>query len=225
MPRPHRDLSGTGLAPDPSLPDGLRSASSRVVACRFVRDAPGAMPHGAARRLAGVKNLADVGRRFAGDDGSPDPEVRAALAGVRDTDTYLAAVAALCTARLLVPIVATGDENTVVSGTPLSKEVPQPDREAEMAAVSIVGADGRRALLAFTGMDSLRAWDAGARPVPGTLDEVAATVPEAGSDVLVVDVAGPMPLELDAALIEPLSQGHRLVELPDGGFGWLQRRA
>lgn len=146
------------------------------------------------------------------------------MAGVRDADSYLAAVAALCTARLLVPIVATGDENTVVSGTPLSKEVPQPDREAEMAAVSIVGADGRRALLAFTGLDSLRAWEATARPVPGTLDEVAATVAEAGSDVLVVDIAGPAPLELDADLVAPLAQGHRLVTLPDGGFGWMQRR-
>lgn len=164
--------------------------------------------------MARVRTLADVGRRFAGDDGSADPVVRAALVGVRDTDSYLTAVSQLCAARLLMPIVATGDESAANG--------PDPDRHAEMAAVSMVGADGRRALLAFTGLDSLRAWDAAARPVPGTLDEVAATVAEAECTVLVVDVAGPASIEVDADLLDQLALGHRLVALPDGGFGWLQ---
>ena len=156
--------------------------------------------------------LADVGRRWAGDAGDPDPAVRAALTGVHDPDSYLRAVAALCTGRLLLPIVASGDD--AGSG-------PDPDRHAEMAAVSLRGTDGRLALLAFTGLDALRAWNPAARPVPGTLDDVAATVAEAGSDVLVIDVAGPSPLEIGPDLLEHLAAGRRLVELTPGEFGWL----
>lgn len=158
------------------------------------------------------RTLADVGRRFAGDRGEADPSVRAALAGVRDADSYLRAVAALCTGRLLLPILAEGED----AGTG-----PDPDRHAEMAAVSLRGADGRTALLAFTGLDAAQAWDPRARPVPGTLDEVAATVAEAGSDVLVVDVAGPAPLEIGPDLLDHLAAGERLVEVSAGDFGWL----
>ena len=156
--------------------------------------------------------LNDVGRRWAGDRGEPDPAVRAALAGVRDADSYLRAVAALCSSRLLLPILAMGDES--VGG-------PDPDRQAEMAAVSLRGADGRTALLAFTGLDAARAWNPAARPVPGTLDDVAATVGEAGSDVLLVDVAGPAPLEVGPDLLVHLAAGERLVEISPGDFGWL----
>ncbi len=157
--------------------------------------------------------LADVGRRWAGDTGRPDPAVRAALAGVRDADTYLRAVAALCTGRLLLPIVAGGDDDA---------QAPDPDRRAETAAVSLRGADGRLALLAFSGLDAVTAWHPRARPVPGTLDDVAATVAEAGSDVLVIDVAGPYPLEIGPDLLEHLAAGRRLVELSPGDFGWLE---
>ncbi len=158
------------------------------------------------------RTLADVGRRWADDRGEADPGVRAALAGVRDADSYLRAVAALCGARLLLPILASGDDRA--SG-------PDPDRHAEMAAVSLRGVDGRTALLAFTGLDAARAWNPAARPVPGTLDEVAATVAEAGSDVLLVDVAGPAPLEIGPDLLEHLAAGERLVEVSRGDFGWL----
>ena len=158
------------------------------------------------------RNLADVGRRWAGDRGEPDPAVRAALAGVRDPESYLRAVAALCGSRLLLPILATGDD---------SADGPDPDRRTAMAAVSLRGADGRTALLAFTGLDAARAWNTEARPVPGTLDEVAATVAEAGSDVLLVDLAGPAQLEIGPDLLAHLAAGERLVEVSAGDFGWL----
>ncbi|MDA8437335.1 MAG: SseB family protein [Propionibacterium sp.] len=158
------------------------------------------------------RRLADVGRRWADDHGDPDKSVRAALAGVRDAVSYLRAVAALCASRLLLPIIA--DRDDAGGG-------PDPDRHAEMAAVSLRGADGRLALLAFTGVDAVTAWNRDARPVPGTLDDVAATVAEAGSDVLLIDVAGPSPLEIGPDLLEHLAAGRRLVELSPGEFGWL----
>ncbi len=98
---------------------------------------------------------------------------------------------------------------------------PDPDRHAELAAVSIQASDGRRALLAFTGLDALQAWEPRARPVPATLDDLAATVLETGADALLVDVAGPTPFVVSQELLANLAQGRRLVALGDGGFGWL----
>lgn len=75
-------------------------------------------------------------------------------------------------------------------------------------------------LLAFTGLDALIAWEPRARPVPATLDDLAATVLETGASALLIDPAGPVPFVIGDDLVAQLSQGRRLVELDDGGFGW-----
>lgn len=160
-----------------------------------------------------MHTLGKVNAAFAGDRGDADPVVRVAIAASDgSTSAYLDAVAALCTARLLVPVVATGDA---------SSDGPDPDRHAELAAVSVQAEDGRRALLAFTGVDSMQAWEPRARPVPGTLDDVCATVEEADAQALLVDVAGPVPFVIESDLVSELAQGRRLVRLDDGGYGWL----
>lgn len=159
-----------------------------------------------------MRNLASPNPAFADDRGEPDPLVREALASGDDHIGYLTAVAALCTSRLLLPIVASGDD---------SMNGPDPDRHAEMAAVSVRSAAGERALLAFTGLDSLQAWQADARPVLCTLDDLAATVVETGDQALIIDIAGPVPFVIETDLIAQLAQGRRLVALPDGGFGWM----
>ena len=161
-----------------------------------------------------MRTLGKVNAAWAGDRGEPDAGVRAALAaasGAGDPEAYLAAVAALCGARLLLPIVADGDE---------SGDGPEVGRHAEMSAVLMTSASGARGVLAFTGLDALRAFDPLARPVLCTLDEVAAAAVEAGAEVIVVDVAGPHLLAIEGELIRPLSTGNRLVALEDG-WGWL----
>jgi hypothetical protein len=159
------------------------------------------------------RTLAQPSAAFLGDRGDPDPAVRALIAdaGSDLPTSYLRAVVGLCGARLLLPVVATGDD---------SSDGPDPDRHADLAAVSIKAPDGRRALLAFTGIDAVVAWEPRARPVPATLDDVAATVLETGDDALLVDPAGPVPFVIGDDLIAQLAQGRRLVELDDGGFGW-----
>ncbi len=154
-----------------------------------------------------MRTLANPGAAFAGDHGDPDPAVRGALANATSADAYARAVAALGGSRLLMPVVATGKEN--------------PGDPAELAAVMLTSQSGSTALLAFTGLDSLAAWDAGARPVPCTLDEAAATAVETGSAALLVDVAGPARLVIEGDILTGLAAGRRLVELDDGGFGWL----
>ena len=155
--------------------------------------------------------------QFPDDDGRATPATRTALAAATVAASpadYLRAVAALCGDRVLVPVVATATR--LASGpTGLTS-----DKEAEMAVVLLQAADGRRAMLAFSGLDALQAWDATARPVPVTLDLAARSATADGAAALLVDVAGPDPLVIDGEVLGELGQGHRLVELPDGQFGW-----
>ncbi len=146
---------------------------------------------------------------------SPAPDARLRQRSrAPDTSSYLRAVAALCEDRLLVPVVATATR--VGSGaTGLTS-----DKEAEMSVVMLQSADGRRALLAFTGLDSLHAWQADARPVPVTLDRAAQTAQAEDVSALLVDFAGPHPLVIDGEVLEALAAGHRLVETEPDQFGW-----
>jgi len=154
---------------------------------------------------------------FPGDDGLASPATRRVLADAVATPEptgYLRAVAALCGDRLLVPVVATATRvgQTLTGVTS--------DKEAEMAVVMLQAADGRRALLAFTGLDSLAAWQADARPVPVTLDRAAQTAQAEDVAAVLVDVAGPHPLVIDGEVLRSLAAGRRLVEAAPGVFGW-----
>jgi hypothetical protein len=95
------------------------------------------------------------------------------------------------------------------------------DKEAEMSVVTLQAQDGRRALLAFTGLDSLQGWQPGARPVPVTLDRAAQTARNEDLAALLIDIAGPHTLVLEGDVLDELAAGHRLVELSDGEFGWV----
>lgn len=168
-------------------------------------------PH--ASTVDAVRTLGQPNASFAGDTGAPDPRVRALLAeAYTDGLAYQRAIVELCSARFLLPIVASGDE---------SGEGPDPGRHAEMAVVLVTSASGATAVPVFTGLDALQAWHPEARPVPCTLDDVAATAAETGSTAIVVDLAGPASVVVEGDVLAHLGEGHRLVELVDGGFGWV----
>ncbi|WP_375422753.1 SseB family protein [uncultured Friedmanniella sp.] len=155
---------------------------------------------------------------FPGDDGLARPATRRALAAavaVADPSAYLRAVAALCEDRLLVPVVATATRTGTGAAGLMS------DKEAEMSVVMLQAGDGRRALLAFTGLDALQAWQADARPVPVTLDRAAQTARAEDVSTLLVDFAGPHPLVIDGEVLQALAAGHRLVETEPDQFGWV----
>jgi hypothetical protein len=154
---------------------------------------------------------------FPGDHGQASALTRARLAdaGAQTAETYLAAVAALCADRLLVPVVARATRLGSGAGGPVS------DKEAEMSVVMLQAGDGRRALLAFTGLDALQAWQSDARPVAVTLDTAAQTAQADGVGTLLVDFAGPHPLVLDGEVLASLAAGRRLVETEPDVFGWL----
>jgi SseB protein N-terminal domain len=156
---------------------------------------------------------------FPDDTGAASAETRrlmAAAAVAATPPAYLRAVAALCGDRLLVPVVATATRlGETVAGL-------ASDKEAEMSLVTLQAPDGRRALLAFTGLDSLRGWQADARPVPVTVDQVAQTARAEDLAAVLLDVAGPHALVIEGEVLQELAAGHRLVELSDDEFGWVQ---
>ena len=128
-----------------------------------------------------------------GDDGRADPRWEAAYADPADVEALLRAGV-----RLLVPIVAVPDEVNPATGA---------DKSSHMASVSLVQANGRRGLLAFTGIETLARWDRDARPVPVSSHDVAAAALEEGADGVLVDVAGPVRFAIDGELLAELARG------------------
>ena len=98
--------------------------------------------------------------------------------------------------RLLVPIVSVLDEADPQTGA---------DKSSHMASVSLIQDDGRRGLLAFTSIASLRSWDADARPVPVMCHDVAAAAVQEGADGVLVDIAGPVRFAIDGELLTALA--------------------
>jgi hypothetical protein len=135
--------------------------------------------------------------RTAGDTGEADPAVNAVLlayaAGEATEHALLTAVAA---SRLLVPVVAVLAEANA-DGT---------EKQTEMALPTLVGNDGRTAVIAFTSTDTLRKWRADARPVPVPAPRLWAAA-RTEADAVVVDVAGPVPFVVEGARLRALANG------------------
>jgi hypothetical protein len=133
----------------------------------------------------------------AGDTGEAAREVSQSLAAYAEgTGSEHAALTALAATRLLVPVVALLAEANE-DGT---------EKESEMALPTLIGNDGRKAIIAFTGTETLRRWKADARPVPVPASRVwAAAIGEA--DAVVIDVAGPVPIVVEGARLHALANG------------------
>jgi hypothetical protein len=119
--------------------------------------------------------------RFQGDTGEADPRVRELIG---DPETYAAQrelVDRLAAGRLLIPVVANLDEKDADGG----------DKHSHMATVTITDAQGRKALMTFTGIDSVAMWRADARPIPVAGVEAAQAALQEGCDALLIDIAGP----------------------------------
>jgi CheY-like chemotaxis protein len=123
------------------------------------------------------------------DGGRAEPRLVAALAAADAAGIRMA----LLTARLLVPVVATGDDSSA----------------AEMAVPGLIGADGRRALPVFSGVEALQAWRADARPVPMPGSQAVVAAHDERYDAVVLDVAGPVMHVVDTADLAILATAAR----------------
>ncbi len=147
---------------------------------------------------------------FAGDPGGSDPALVAALAAFRTgaVGAEAAVVAALAGARVMVPVVAAPAElGSGAGGLPT-------DVIAELATVRLAAADGRPALPVFSGLEALAAWDPQARPVPVEAARAALAGVSDGCEVLLLDVAGPVPFLVRRPAVWALGQGREWVPAP-----------
>jgi hypothetical protein len=144
------------------------------------------------------------GRQFRSDRGEADPRVAEALAAYQaGQGSEQAALGALAAARLLVPVIA------VLVGEN-SAPPQQGDKDSEMVLPTLIGRDGRPAVLAFTGLDALVRWRPDARPVPAGADRVWRAAVADGCAV-VIDVAGPVPLAVEGARLTALAAGQPVL--------------
>ncbi len=177
-----------------------------------------------------MRSLNTAGPQFPGDDGAADPAVLAALgAYAAGQGSEHAALNALAGSRLLVPVVAVlteeasgeskaaadsetaGDSETEASADGPGSGLRQ-EKSTEMALPTLVGRDGRAAVLAFTSLDALTRWRPDARPVAVP----AARAWQAGAaeaSAVVIDVAGPVPVTVEGARLAALAAG-RPAPLP-----------
>lgn len=137
---------------------------------------------------------------FPDDDGAADPVLTAALAAYdAGTGDHATALAALAPSRLIVPVVA------VLAEVEVDEQGLARDKSADMAAVLMEGRDGRRALLAFTSLATLAAWNPEARPVPVPARTAALAAVQEDAAAVVVDVAGPVTFVVEGAALRALA--------------------
>jgi len=159
-----------------------------------------------------VRSIPDPG--FPGDDGSASAAVWEALERyAADPTRHAATLSVLQHARLLVPVVA------VLGEVEHDEQGLAHDKTSDMATITMVGRDGRSALLAFTGQDSLTRWDPAARPVPVTAARAAEAALQDASAALLIDVAGPVVFVVETEDLRELARGSVLVEV-SAGYGW-----
>lgn len=123
------------------------------------------------------------------DDGSCPPLLaRALMSGVP-----VAVAAAVRQERLLVPVV-----KAPIGSLPEDDADPCGTGDA-MASVTFVANDGRRALLAFSSMEALLAWNVDARPLPQLGRDIAASALAGDLDALIIDIASTRRVALQGA--------------------------
>ncbi|MCW2843151.1 MAG: hypothetical protein JWN22_1067 [Nocardioides sp.] len=153
------------------------------------------------------RRLLDTG--FGDDTGAVSADVAHALASyaVDPAAGYAALLTVLQGARLLVPVVA------VLGEVERDEAGLAHDKSSDMAAVLLTGADGRLALLAFTGTGTMHRWDPEARPVPVPTRQAAQAAVQDGAAALVVDVAGPTSVVIEGEDLAGLAAGWTLARV------------
>ncbi|EFL22010.1 conserved hypothetical protein [Streptomyces himastatinicus ATCC 53653] len=170
-----------------------------------------------------LKNIPDPG--FSDDDGTADARLTAALAAWADDRTAEPEVlAALTEARLLVPVVALLGE--VEEGPPEGQREASTEggggrrvgggrragglrreKTSDMAVPTLEAPGGRRALPAFTSLETLARWRPDARPVAVPLRQALEAAAHEKADTLVLDLAGPVPYQVTGPALLALAEG------------------
>ncbi|MFG2692023.1 SseB family protein [Kitasatospora sp. NPDC048407] len=145
------------------------------------------------------KNIPNPG--FAEDDGTADPVLAAALAAwQQDPSAEGELLTVLTRSRLMVPIVA------VLGEVEYDENGHKREKTSDMAVPVLEAADGRRALPAFTSMETMASWRADARPAPVAAPQAAMVAFSERADILLVDPAGPVTYQLGGARLRAIAE-------------------
>ncbi|MFT4299883.1 MAG: SseB family protein [Aeromicrobium sp.] len=155
--------------------------------------------------MGGLEHRSLAEPAFPGDDGQVDPALVPVLG-----DPW-ATLAQLGGARVFVPIVAVLGERAADGG----------DKNADMAAVLMTGADGRRALLAFSSVARLETWNPQARPVPVYGQAAAQSALAEGASALVLDLGQAHWQVVETDDLGHLAAGDALVRT-EAGTAWVR---
>ncbi|MCR2818297.1 SseB family protein [Microbacterium sp. zg.Y1090] len=138
----------------------------------------------------------------AGDDGSADPALLAALLAFRAGEgDQVAVVDAYRQARLLIPLVAEkGDEGVGPTGLAV-------DKTQELSIVTVAAPDGRSVLPVFTSVQAMQRWDATARPVPADGMRTALAAAHDDTDLIVIDPTSETEFVLRRPAVWAIGQG------------------
>lgn len=145
---------------------------------------------------------------FPDDNGLTDP----ILAGRLGHKEQVLAV--LGAARIYVPVVAVLTSDAGLAST-------EGDKNADMAAVLMRGADGRQALLAFTSVATMQQWRADARPVPVYGRDAARAALAEGASAILLDLATPSFVVVETDDVEHLAAEDVLVQTA-AGTAWVK---
>jgi hypothetical protein len=141
--------------------------------------------------------------QFPADDGTADPRLTEVLvgyaAGRLSAHTVLGELSGV---RLLVPVLAVLTEEADTGPGELRRE-----KESDMAVPTLIGDDGRRGVLGFTSLETMRRWRPEARPVPVPARQACQAALDENADALVIDVAGPVPFAVDGLRLHLLAEG------------------
>lgn len=158
-------------------------------------------------RHADSAGIPFAGRRFhdnpaASDDGSAPPRVMEAIRRLRAGELGIEGVVeALHSERLLVPLVTVAGDHGV---GPYGQTV---DKTQELSIVTVAAPDGRRVLPVFTSVDTMRRWDATARPVPVQGVRTALAAADDDTDLIVIDPGSPTEFVLRRPAVWAIAQG------------------
>ncbi|PKI90452.1 hypothetical protein CW368_09640 [Actinomycetales bacterium SN12] len=156
-----------------------------------------------------------AGRSFeanphAADDGSADPVLLAALLRFRSGEgSQVEVVDAFRDARVLVPLIAE-------KGAPRQAQEPSSeetglavDKTQELSIVTVAAPDGRRVQPVFSSVDTMRRWDAAARPIPVEAIRVALSASSEQTDLIVLDPASETEFVLRRPAVWAIAQAQR----------------
>jgi hypothetical protein len=119
---------------------------------------------------------------FADDDGSADARLAQALIRFSHGKALLTEVVdALQYARVLVPVLAEGDQRI------MGKHGVEQDHVGSTGVVALQIPDGRSALPIFTDVEAMRTWNADARPIPAEGPRAALAAAAEGWSVMVLN--------------------------------------